>query len=134
MIEDLMVYYDVMFIFMVIFGVDYMVLFDSIVIFVGQLIDMIIFDFFVDDVQEGMEFFIIKLRNFCDCSEFELIIIILELLLLSVSIVGFEIICDGDVISLVGVFSGGIGEISYEWLNGDLDFLFNFVLMDIDIY
>ena len=132
--EDLTVYYDVMPTSTATPGVDYMALPDSIVIPAGQLTDTLILDFFADDVQEGTEFFTIKLRNPCDCSESELTITILEPPPLSASIVGPETICGGDAISLAGVPSGGIGEISYEWSNGDLDSLFNFAPMDTDTY
>lgn len=132
--SDLVVHYDLLANSTATPGLDYMALPDSVIIPAGQLTDTIDLAFFADDITEGTEFFTIKLRNPCDCSEAELTINILEPPPVTADIVGHDKVCEGEALSLAAVPIGGIGNISYEWSNGDMDSLFNFVPVTTDTY
>ena len=132
--SDLVVHYDLLANSTATPGLDYMALPDSVIIPAGQLTDTIDLAFFADDITEGTEFFTIRLRNPCDCSAAELTINILEPPPVSANIVGPDKVCEGEAFSLAAVPIGGIGEISYEWSNGDMDSLLNFVPAITDTY
>ncbi len=119
--SDLVIQYDILPASTATPGVDFTALPDSIVIPAGVLTDTVFLDFFQDGINEGGEFFTIKLRNPCSCAESELTISIADPVPLSAQIEGVQKVCNGDELILTAIPSGGFGTISYEWPNGDTD-------------
>ncbi|MEM1214527.1 MAG: gliding motility-associated C-terminal domain-containing protein, partial [Bacteroidota bacterium] len=102
-------------------GVDFTGLPDSIVLPTGVYSDTITLEFTPDNIPEGTENFTIKLRNPCDCSVGELSITILEPPELTGDIIGLDTICQENGVTLEIQPNGGIGNITWEWLNGETD-------------
>ncbi|MEZ4984207.1 MAG: choice-of-anchor L domain-containing protein [Saprospiraceae bacterium] len=115
-------------------GLDFTGLPDSIILPAGVYSDTIELSFLSDNIPEGTEFFTVKLRNPCNCGESEQTIFIVDPPPLNVQITGPNEVCAGSGLQLNAVPISGVGTITYQWPNGDIDTQFNFLPAASDTY
>lgn len=108
-------------------GVDFTMLPDSIIIPAGQDSFSLPIEFFEDDLDEGNETLTIRLVNPCSCEQSELFLNIVDPTPLEVSLSGDDRLCEDEILTLTAITSGGYGDISYQWPNGDPDSIYQVI-------
>ncbi|MCB0639467.1 MAG: choice-of-anchor L domain-containing protein, partial [Lewinella sp.] len=112
---DLIVYYDLLPSSTATEGLDFSPIPDSVIIPAGALADTLLIDILSDNLTEGEETIILKLRNPCRCSEGTISVSIIDPVPLQLAPVSDISLCRGDSVLLTALPTGGVGDLAYQW-------------------